>query len=93
MDSKIVKDARLADLVLKTVGVCAKVSDIPGASIVSDNVELEMSKFGDDAEAVFAISDAGEIASISHASGVATIDFTTAVTASSVINVCVKLKL
>ena len=97
MDSKIVKDARLADLVLKTVEVCAKVSDIPGASIDTDNVVLDMSKFGEDAVALFAIDDLGEVIvdadGITNSAGSATLDFAQAQTVSKIIKVCVQLKL
>lgn len=94
MDSKLIKDSRLADLVLATDQVCAAVQDIPGASIVSDNVELELAKFGDSVSVVLAeLPSAGEVASVSVSSGVATLDFTTAVTASDVIKVYVKREL
>lgn len=92
MDSKIVKDARLADLVLKTVDVCAKVSDIPGASISGTDVLLDMSKFGDDADVLVARIGSEEASSISVVAGVATIAFT-APALTDVIEVSVHLKL
>lgn len=92
MDSKIVKDARLADLILRTESVVAAVSDVPGASIVSDNVELELANFGEDAEVVIAQVN-GEVATVSVSGTVATLDFTSAVTASDIMEVSVKLKL
>jgi len=99
MDSKIVKDARLADLVLKTVQVVAPVSDIPGAEISSGNVELELAKFGADAEVVLAegflaaSSDVIEKASVSVSGTVATLNFTSAAVATDVIRVVVKMKI
>lgn len=92
MDSKIVKDARLADLILKTESVVAAVSNIPGATINSDNVELELSNFGDNASVVLA-KFGSEVASITVAGTVATLDFTSAVSASDVIEVHVALDL
>jgi hypothetical protein len=89
MDSKNVKNPRLADLLLSSYTFAAKVSDIPGASIVSDNVELVLAEFGDDAEVVEARFGT-EVASLSEAAGVATLDFTSAVTASDVIQVSVR---
>jgi len=92
MDSKIVKDARLADLILRTETVVAVVSDIPGASIVSDNVELELANFGEDAEVVVA-KFGTEVATVSMNGTVATLDFPSAVAATDLIEVSVKLKL
>ena len=89
MDSKNVQSSRLADLLLQTFTFAAKVSDIPGASIVSDNVELDLSVFGDEAQVVEArIED--ESAALSEIDGVATLDFATAATASSVVLLTVK---
>ena len=89
MDSKNLKNPRLADLVLSSFTFAAKVSDIPGASIVSDNVEITLAEFSDDAEVIEARFGA-EIARLSLAAGVATLDFTSAVTASDVILISVK---
>jgi len=89
MDSKNISNSRLADLLLSSETFAAKVSDIPGASIVSDNVELVLAEFGDDAEIVEARFGA-EIASLSEAAGVATLDFTSAVSATDVIQVSVR---
>lgn len=89
MDSKNLKNPRLADLVLSSFTFAAKVSDIPGASIVSDNVAITLAEFGDDAEVIEARFGT-EVASLSEASGVATLDFTSAVTASDVILISVK---
>lgn len=92
MDSKLVKNSALANLILKTESVVAAVSDIPGASIVSDNVELELSNFGDDAAVVLA-KFGSETATVSVSGTVATLDFTSAVTAADVIEVHVALNL
>ena len=91
MDSKNIKNPRLADLLLGSEHLVAKVSEIPGASIVSDNVEIILANFGEDAEVVLARFGT-EIASLSEASGVATLDFTSAVTSSSVIEIDLKQK-
>ena len=94
MDSKLLKNSRLADLSLSTQEIVAAVQDIPGASIVSDNVELDLSEFADEAAVVLAeLPSAGEVAAVSVASGIATLDFTTAVSASDIIRVYVKLAL
>lgn len=92
MDSKIVKDARLADLILRTETVVAAVQDIPGADIDSANATIELSNFGEDAEVVIA-KCAGEIATVTVSGTVATLDFTSAVTAASIVEVTVKLKI
>lgn len=89
MDSKNIKNSRLADLVLSCFTFAAKVSDIPGASIVSDNVEIVLAEFGDSAEVVEARFGT-EVATLSESSGVATLDFTSAVAASDVILISVK---
>lgn len=89
MDSKNLKNSRLADLVLSSFTFAAKVSDIPGASIVSDNVEITLAEFGDDAEVIEARFGT-EVASLSETSGIATLDFTSAVSASDVILISVK---
>jgi hypothetical protein len=91
MDSKNIADPRLADLVLSTYLVCAAVQDIPGASIDSGNVELDLSKFDEEDEATVVLAEFGtEVASVSVASGVATLDFTSGVTASDVVKIYVK---
>ena len=89
MDSKNLKNSRLADLVLSSFTFAAKVSEIPGASIVSDNVEITLAEFGDDAEVIEARFGT-EVATLSESSGIATLDFTSAVTASDVILISVK---
>ena len=89
MDSKNLKNARLSDLVLSSFTFAAAVSDIPGASIVTGNVEIVLAEFGDSAEVIEARSGT-EVASLSESAGVATLDFTSAVTASSVILISVK---
>jgi len=89
MDSKNVKNARLADLLLSTQVVTAAVKDIPGASINAGNVELELAEFGEGASVVLAES-AGEIASVSVSGTVATLDFTSALTDASILRVAVK---
>lgn len=89
MDSKNLKNSRLADLIVSTYTFAAKVEEIPGSAIASDNVELTLAEFGDDAEVVEARFGT-EYASLSEAAGVATLDFTSAVTASDVIQVTVK---
>lgn len=94
MDSKIVKDSRLADLILKTEQVTAVVTDIPGAEINASNVDLDLSKFGPNASVVLAeLPSAGEVASVSVTGEVATLDFATGVTATDVIRVTVALEL
>lgn len=89
MDSKNLKNPRLADLVQSSYTFAAAVQDIPGASIVSDNVEITLAEFGDDAEVIEARFGT-EIATLSESSGVATLDFTSAVSASDVIQVSVR---
>ena len=89
MDSKNIANSRLADLILSSETFAARVQEIPGASIVSDNVEITLAEFGDDAEVLEARFGA-ELASLSTASGVTTLDFTSAVTASDVIQISVK---
>jgi len=89
MNSKNIRNPRLADLLLTSYTFAAAVQDIPGASIVSDNVELVLAEFGDDAEVVEARFGT-EVATLSEASGVATLDFTSAVTSSDVIQVSVR---
>jgi hypothetical protein len=90
MDSKIVVDNRLADLILKTETVVSVIADIPGASIVSDNVELDLSKFGEGASVVIAKCN-DETATVSVSGTTATLDFTSAVAATDVLEVSVKL--
>lgn len=94
MDSKNVKNPRLADLLLGSYHLAAKVEEIPGASIVSDNVELDLSEFKSDADEVEVMQArfGAEIASISVSSGVATLDFTSAVAATDLIEIDVRLK-
>jgi hypothetical protein len=89
MDSKNIKNPRLADLLLSSETFAAKVEEIPGASIVSDNVEITLAEFGDDAEIIEARFGT-EVASLSEAAGVATLDFTSAVAATDVIQVSVR---
>ena len=91
-DQKLLSDSRLADLMMKRQFLCAKVSEIPGASIDSDNVKLDLSKFGSDAH-VFRAEFGSEVASLSEASGFATLDFTSAVSASDEIKIFVDLDL
>jgi len=91
MDSKIVKDGRLADLILATETVVAAINDIPGASIDgSDNCVIDLTKFGEGASVVLAKA-AGEIATVSVSGTDATLDFTSAVSASSILELSVKL--
>jgi len=89
-DSKNIANSRMADLMQSSYHLAAAVSDIPGASIVSGNVELVLADFGDGAEIVAARSGSEE-ASLSEAVGVATLDFTSVQTAASVIEIDVKL--
>lgn len=92
MDSKNVKNPRLADLLLKTYHLAADVQDIPSAEIVSDNVEITLAELGEGAEIIQA-RFGSEIATISESSGVATLDFTSAVTATDLIEIDFKLEL
>ena len=92
MDSKLVKDSKLADLILSTEMVVAAVKDIPGASIDSGNVVLDLTKFGTDAVVVLAEA-AGEIATISVSGTDATLDFTSAATTATIVKLFVKLPL
>ena len=89
MDSKNIKNPRLADLLLQSHHLAATVDEIPGASINSGNVEITLAEFGDDAEVIQA-RFGSEIATITELSGVATLDFTSAVTASDLIEIDVK---
>jgi hypothetical protein len=100
MDSKLVSDSRLADLLLSQQHLVAQVKDIPGASISSDNVVLDLTKFGieeaqlDEGTAKVLIARIGsELASVSYSGTSATLDFTTAATTSSLLEVSVKIKL
>lgn len=90
MDSKNIKNPRLADLLLSSYSFAARVEEIPGAVINAGNVEITLAEFGDDAEVVEARFGT-EVASLSEASGVATLDFTSAVSESDVISIAVKL--
>ena len=89
MDSKNVTNPRLADLLQSSYSFAARVQEIPGSAINAGNVEITLAEFGDDAEVLEARFGA-ELASISVASGVATLDFTSAVTESDVISLAVK---
>jgi len=92
MDSKNVKDGQLSNVILESGFLVRKVKDIPGASIVSDNVELDLSKFGPNAEIIFA-RVGSEIASLSEVDDVATLDFASAATVESVLELSFKIKL
>jgi hypothetical protein len=89
MDSKNVKNARLADLLLSSFTFAAQVQDIPGAAIDTGNVEITLAEFGDAAE-VLEARFGTEVASLSTAAGVTTLDFTSAVAADDVILLSVK---
>lgn len=96
MDSKLNLDSRMADLDLSTTVITAAVQDMPGASINAGDVELDMSKFAPSGEASVVLAEfpaSSEVASVSVAADVATLDFTSAVTASDVIRVTVKRSL
>lgn len=96
MDSKLNLDSRMADLDLSTTVITAAVKNIPGASINAGNVELDMTKFAASGEASVVLAElpsAGEVASVSVASDVATLDFTTAADADSVVRVTIKRSL
>jgi hypothetical protein len=90
MDAKNLKNPRLADLVVSTFTFSAKVEEIPGSAINTGNVELTLSEFGDDAEVVEARFGT-EYATLSESAGVATLDFTSAASATDVIQVVVKV--
>lgn len=90
MDSKNVKNPRLADLLVSTYHLPAVVDEIPGAEINAGNVEITLAELGEEAEIIQA-RFGSEIASLSEAAGVATLDFTSAVTASDVIEISFKL--
>lgn len=92
MDSKLANDPRLADLLLASDHLAAKVSDIPGASIVSDDVELDLSKYADEAEVVLA-KFGSEVATVTVVGSIATLNFASAVTDSDVIELDLKRKL
>jgi hypothetical protein len=95
MDAKNLKNSRLADLVLKRYHVHAKVSEIPGASIVSDNVVIDLAEFGADAvvfDAYFrSAADAIEKATVTLSGTEATLNFTSNVAASDTIDLYVDL--
>lgn len=96
MDSKLNLDSRMADLDLSTTVITAAVQDIPGASIDSGNVELDLTKFAASGEASVVLAEvpsAGEVATVTVASDVATLDFTSAVSASDVVRVTIKRSL
>ena len=90
MDSKLISDSRLADLVLSSFHLAAKVEEIPGASIDSGNVKLDLSKFGEGAE-IKQARFGSEIATLSESSGIATLDFTSAATSSDLIEISFQL--
>ena len=92
MDSKNLKDGLLADAFLASGFMVRKVKDIRGASIDSDNVVLDLSKFGPGAEVVFARIGT-EIASLSQVDQDATLDFVSAATVESVLELSFKIKL
>lgn len=89
MDSKNLKNPRLADLILSTFTFAAQVQEIPGASINTGNVEITLAEFGDDAEVVEARFGT-ELAALSEAAGIATLDFTSAAAADDVILITVR---
>ena len=89
MDSKNVKNPRLANLLLSSLTLAAAVQDIPGAVINSGNVEITLSEFGPNAQVIEARFE-DEIASLSETAGVATLNFATGLTATSVILVSIK---
>ena len=85
-DPKNLSNPRTADLALSSYSITAAVQDIPGAAIVSDNVEITLADFEADATVLEGRFGA-EHATASEAAGVATLDFTSAVTATDVITV------
>jgi hypothetical protein len=98
MDAKNLKNSRLADLVLKRYHVHAKISEIPGSSIVSNNAVIELAEFGEGASvfaAYFLLADgtAVEKASVSVVGTVATLNFTTNVALTDTIDLYVDLDL
>lgn len=87
------KDGPLKDVIISSISLCRVVSEIPGASINSGNVVLDLSKFGPSASVVLARVGT-ELASITQTDGVtATLDFSSAATAASILEVFVKIKL
>lgn len=88
-DSKNVKNPRLADLLQSSFTFAAKVEDIPGASIDTGDVKITLAEFAEGSEVIEARFGT-EVATLSEAAGVATLDFTSAVTASDVIQLSVK---
>lgn len=92
MDSKILKDSKLADLSLSLFNITEQVQNIPGASLNSGNVELDLSNFADEAEVILAKFGA-EVATVTVADQVATLDFTSAVTDSDIVEIVVRIKL
>lgn len=93
MDSKNLKDGRLADLALKSYFFAAQVKDIPGAAIDgSDNVTIDLSKFDEGASVVLA-RIGSELASISTVDETATLDFASAATETSVLELAVAIEL
>lgn len=97
MDSKNLKNSKLADLVLKRFHIHAKVNEIPSASIVSDNVVIDLAEFGPDAvvfDAYFrSADDAVEKATVTVSGTEATLNFTSNVALTDTIDVYVDLKL
>ena len=94
MDSKNVKDGQLGNVLLESFAMCRQVKDIPGASIDgSDNVVLDLSKWGPSAEVVLARVGA-ELATITQTAGdSAELDFASAATAASFLELFVKIPL
>lgn len=97
MDSKLNVDSRLADLDLKTTVITAVVGDIPGSSIVTDNVVLDMTKFAPTGEAEVISCElmlvgvgTNETGAITNAGDVYTANFTAAATVASIVRVTVK---
>ena len=98
MDSKNIKNPRLADLSVSTQTIVAAVKDIPGAVINAGNVEIDLAEFSESGEASVVVGEAllaagHEVASLSVALDIATLDFTTALTSADIIRVVVKQNL
>ena len=98
MDSKNIKNSRLADLSVSTQIIVAAVSDIPGASIDTDNVVIDLLQFGEAGESAVVSGElilvaGNQTATLSLSVDDATLDFVAAATTASIIRVVIKQNL
>lgn len=95
MSSKLNVDSGMANLELSTSTITAAVADIPGASIVTDNVVIDMTKFAPTGEAELIAAElilvaGNQTATITSSGDDFTADFTAAATTASIVRLTVK---